>query len=64
MIYAVIDTQTNVVVNMVLWNPESTWQPPKGTYLIQSDIAKIGDTYDRATGQFLSPPVDSPAEDV
>lgn len=64
MTYAVIDTQTNVVVNMVLWNPESTWQPPEGTYLIQSDIAKIGDTYDPATGQFVSPPVDSPAEDV
>ena len=64
MLHAVIDLQTNVVVNMVLWNPESLWQPPEGTYIIQSDIAKIGDTYDAATGEFLSPPVDSPVEDV
>lgn len=31
--YAVINSDTNIVVNVILWDGESQWQPPVGTYV-------------------------------
>jgi hypothetical protein len=35
--YAVIDEATNIVINVVLWDGESNWTSPLGSYVI--DIA-------------------------
>lgn len=35
------------VVNCVEWDgPSTEWLPPRGHYIVQSDIVKIGDQYD------------------
>jgi hypothetical protein len=31
--YAVIDSETNIVVNVILWDGKSSWSPPSGTYV-------------------------------
>jgi hypothetical protein len=31
--YAVISSETNIVENVILWDGESEWQPPAGTYV-------------------------------
>ena len=56
--YAVIDNGTNIVVNVVMWNGDTGpdgWHSPEGTYVIQSDIANIGDIYDPDNGTFAPP---------
>lgn len=54
--YCLIDTSTNIVINVVWWNGDTNaWQPPEGTIAIQSDTAGIGWLYDPATGTFTDP---------
>ena len=55
--YAVIDSITNIVVNVILWDGVSKWVPPEGQFVIQSDIAAIGWTYNPSDGSFS--PVDN-----
>lgn len=31
-VYVVVNEQTNIVENVVLWDGESEWQPPVGTF--------------------------------
>ncbi len=42
--YAVVDSTTNIVLNVVLWDGVAPWSPPENTYVIQSDTLEIGDT--------------------
>lgn len=54
--YAIIDNITNIVINIVLWDGDtSVWQPPEGTFAIQTDVAGPGWIYDPATGTFTNP---------
>lgn len=56
--WAIIDLETNVVVNMILWDGISKWNPPVGFYIIDvTGIEQIGIdwTYDVNTETFLSP---------
>ncbi len=58
--WAVIDSVTNIVVNRVWWDGDSTdpadhWTPPEGTYVVRVDDPTqggIGDTYDPVTKTF------------
>ena len=40
--YAVINNQTNIVENVVVWDGENEWLPPEGTYVICIDGAEAG----------------------
>lgn len=56
LLYAVINTETGIVENVVVWDGsvESGWSPPEGCIAIQSDVAGIGWTY--VDGVFIAPP--------
>ena len=51
--YAVID-ETGLVVNTIVLEEGSLWEPPEGHTIIQSDVASIGWTY--AAENFVRPP--------
>ena len=53
--YAVIDSITYIVVNIIVWDGVSPWSPPEGTFIIQTDDAGIGWTYDPNDGSFTPP---------
>jgi hypothetical protein len=53
--YAMIDTITNYVGNIIEWDGESLYLPPENCILIPTDTAGLGDTYDPTTGQFIKP---------
>lgn len=53
--YAHIDEITNIVVNVSLWDGITTWSPPEGIIVVQSDTAGIDDIYDPETGTFTRP---------
>lgn len=55
--YAVIDPDNLVVENVILADGGFTID---GKVLIQSDSARIGDTYDAESGEFISPPAPLP----
>lgn len=46
--YAVIDEETNVIINVILWDGESNWVPPVGSYVvcIEGTEAGIGWKYE------------------
>ena len=51
---AVVDTQTNLVDNIIT-EPDPTWVPPEGHIVVDLvDGAGIGWTY--VNGQFIAPP--------
>lgn len=53
--YAVIDNK-NIVQNIIEYDPQkSKWQPPADCYIVRSDIAHIGDWYDKEGNRFLKP---------
>lgn len=56
--YAVINTKTGIVENIVSWDGESEWLPPDGTIAIPTDEGGIGWSY--ADGVFTEPPVTPP----
>lgn len=57
--YAVITEDTNTVVNIIVWDGDTTqWQPPEGQYTvkIEDDVwCNIGAVYDKDTGLFAYP---------
>lgn len=53
--YAIINTETNIVVNVSVWDGETPWSPGQGFIAIQSDIAEINDIYNAETGEFTKP---------
>lgn len=52
--YAVIDQTTNLVINVILFS-SGVWNPPKGTFIIQDNMANIGDIYNPDTKTFTRP---------
>ncbi len=49
--FAIVDSTTLFVVNVCEWEG-AEWLPPFGTYIVQSDGANIGDSYDPLTESF------------
>lgn len=57
--FAIIETSSGSVVNVVEWDGDTeAWQPPEGCEAIQSDTARIGDTWNGE--HFISPPEPTP----
>lgn len=50
--HAVIDTKTLKVINVVMWDGKSNWQPPKGCTVVPAPRAARGDVYDPEGKQF------------
>ena len=60
MIWSVISQETNIVINIVSWDGQSTWVPFEGTFVINTtdvESAGIGSTYDPVTQTFTPPPL-------
>lgn len=56
--YAIINTQTNLVENLIIWDGQTPWQGPENFICIkinESD-ADIGSTYDPVSQTFTPPP--------
>jgi hypothetical protein len=53
--YAVINSQTNVVENSIVWDGVSPWTPPENCYVqpVTNPHAGIGWTF--VNGQFVPP---------
>jgi hypothetical protein len=63
-VYAVINSSTNIVQNIIEWDGVSEWTPPNESFveLLPNGVA-IGFVYDPATGQFTDPnPPPPPSE--
>lgn len=43
--HAIIDPNTNKVINVVIWEGHE-WQPPRNTIIVQHDTVDIGDLWD------------------
>lgn len=43
--YIVVQDLDGLIVNAILWDGVSPWEPPAGCFVIQNDILNIGDTY-------------------
>lgn len=45
--YAVINSETNIINNVILWDGESNWTPPAGTFAVPlTSEAGIGWKYE------------------
>lgn len=52
--YAVVNKESNIVENCVLWDGnEEKWKCPETHYLVESVNAGIGDIYDKEEEDFL-----------
>ena len=62
--YAVINNTTNIVENTIVYDPNSTWQPPQGFYIVNIEGLGVGInwTYDPQTNTWTPPPDPEPPE--
>lgn len=51
---ALIKKSNNKVENVIII--DNDYEPPKGYYVIESETAAIGDTYDKNESEFVTPP--------
>lgn len=51
--YAVINSETNIVENVVLWDGKSEWQPPAGTYTQSLTGTEAGIGWEFKNGVFI-----------
>ena len=57
MIYAIVNSE-NLVVNTIIWDGVTLWQPPEGCQAVPLTEGGIGWSY--VDGQFVSPPEREP----
>lgn len=43
--YIVVNSTTNIIENVILWDDVSQWSPPDGCFAVQNDTLNIGDRY-------------------
>lgn len=55
MVYAVINSETNVVENVAIWDGVAQWAPPEGRYLQLLDNASAGIGWSFVNNQFVPP---------
>lgn len=55
-LYAIVEDATGVVVNIVVWDGVTPWEPPAGTTVVEDvdGVAWIGGTY--VDGEFAPQP--------
>jgi hypothetical protein len=63
--YAVVNTTSNIVENIVQWDGNSeTWQPPDGSIAVEApDDVEVGASYDPESGEFTPAPPPTPDPD-
>lgn len=59
--YALIDPQGNVV-NTIVWDGQSPYNPPHGHQLVQTRAANIGDIFDGQTFTRSGQPIPNPPQ--
>lgn len=52
--YAVCN-QDNKVVNVIIWDGVSKWQPPAGHFVVKHDFCDTGHVYDPVSNSFSYP---------
>jgi hypothetical protein len=53
--YALIENATSLVVNVIEYDPSSTYEVDPSMTLVEAPTANIGDTYDSVNGTFVAP---------
>jgi hypothetical protein len=54
--YALVNTNTSTVTNVIEWNG-AEWKPPAGHLVVESLEANMGDIYDLDSNSFTAPPM-------
>jgi len=49
--FGIVDAKTNQVIAIVQFDRNRDMQPEQGIYMIDSQTAKVGDFYDKETGE-------------
>lgn len=65
--WAIIDNETNIVSNTVMWNGNTeTWTPPENSYWICIDgvFCGPGFVYDKETEEFTDPDAPEAPDDT
>jgi hypothetical protein len=57
--YAVINSETNIVENVTLWDGVVLWTPPEGRYVQLLDNALAGIGWSFVDNQFVPPVIES-----
>lgn len=55
--YAVINSETNIVENVIIWDGQALWAPPEGCYTKPIDGSNAGIGWSYIDGQFFAPVV-------
>jgi hypothetical protein len=55
MTYAVIDSQTNICENIVLWDGVTEWTPPEGCYIKDVTGIYAGIGWSFVNGEWIAP---------
>lgn len=65
-IWALVNDETNVIDNVVVWDADTEWSAPTGFTLVNIDGKEvgIGFTYDATSGEFTAPPPPEPPVDT
>ena len=53
--YAVVNKETNEVVNVIEWDGVSKWSPPEDHYTMLTQGCAIGDFWDDKRDDFVRP---------
>lgn len=56
--YAVINSETNIVENVTLWDGVVSWTPPEGCYVQLLDNALAGIGWSFVNNQFVPPVIE------
>lgn len=53
--YCIIDSGSDTVLNVILWDGVTEYTPPEGTYLVPAnDDVEVGWIYDKEANDFFS----------
>lgn len=52
--HAIVNKE-NKVINVIIWDGSSSWQPPKDHQIIKDNNADVGDRYDPVNKKFNKP---------
>lgn len=53
--YAVINSETNIVENVIVWDGQTPWTPPVGYYVEPVGDSGAGIGWSYVDGQFVAP---------
>ena len=53
--HAVIDKETKKVVNVIIYDGVSEWNPPANCFIVKNERVNKGDVYDSINNTFAKP---------